>query len=150
MERSYKGFIVSELIIYILLGTIVLTVSLNLFKNAYEVDSNYRRTLGNINDFNVISERIKYDLLTDVTFFNLETEKLVSFKFLREEKGVLTEEDYTLVFNGEELYYLSGVRKLKLSDRMDNLFMEYNEGIFTIIIVYGEEVYERSFRIYEG
>lgn len=145
MGGRSKAFLMIELGIYLFLTSIALISSLFTFKIAWDSDSQLRDTLRAINDFRTISERIKYDLARSLVSCEVTKEGGLHFTYLSEDEGQLIKKDYSLYFDGSELIYLSGITKIKLSNKVTGFRALRDDRILTLQFFYGEEVYERTY-----
>lgn len=147
-----RGFILKELMLYLFLGSLLLVSVLQLFKMSWLAFSSIRRINEVSNDFINVSERLKYDLLSDIEGITIgKTSFTFTFlEFTSDHKTFVTKE-YTLMMKDSRLVYniyaSSGYTAIYLSSLVQRVQFETREDLFTIVFDYGDYQFRRSFRL---
>lgn len=147
-----QGMILSELLLYLFLGSLLLVLSLRLFQVAWLSFQSSRRMRDVANDFIQVSERLKYDLLGDIESITFGDQDL-TFSFLQFAENNLDyqERDYTLMLvKGRLIYNIwnkSGYTANYLSSLVRGFCFQVEGELLIMDFDYGDYVFRRCFRL---
>ena len=144
-----KGMILTDLAVYLFVGALLMTLSLNTFKMVYASYTNFIRSNDVKADFINVTERIKFDLLKDMDSIDIYNNAIrFYFRDFTGESYVM--KDYTLrMDNGRLSYVVNGIRVvgMDLSGLVQSIEVSVHGDVMRIRFHYPLYSFERSFRI---
>lgn len=147
-----RGFILRELMLYLVFGSLLLGISLKLFQTVWFSFRSIQRQQEVTLDFLFVSERLKYDLYKDVqkieigrtsfTFSFLDDTAVQAAPALREYTFCLR--NGRLVYN---IYNGTTITANYLSSLVQSISLEAEANLLTVIFDYGDHQFRRTYRL---
>lgn len=144
--------ILSELILYLFLGSLVLATSLKLFQISWLSFKAQRRMHDVATDFMHVSERLKFDLLGDLERITVQDDRF-AFYFLQLNTQTKSYElkEYTVMMQGSRLVYNihhgTGYTANYLSSLVKSIRPKVQGDLMAIDFDYGDQQFRRYYRI---
>lgn len=150
--RKQNGFILKELVLYLFFGSLLLITVLRLFLSSWQIFSSLRRVNEVSNDFINVSERIKYDLLSEIQKITIgKTSFTFTFLQFEPDNKTYSVKEYTLMMSGSRLIYNiygnNSYTAIYLSSLVKNISFETQGDLFMIRFDYGDFAFRRYFRL---
>ena len=151
MDRK-KGFIIKELMLYLLMGSILLMTTLNLLRLSWTAYQTIHRLNEVKSDFINVSERLKIDLYKDIHKIDVGRLSFTFYFYIYDDKDPnLATRQYTFLMDRGRLVYNvfngSSATNVYLSDLVKGVSYEIEEDLLTVIFDYGDYRFRRSYRI---
>lgn len=147
-----SGFIVQELLWYLILGTFLLGLGLKLFLLSLQSFELFSQRQDDLFDFLNVSERIKYDLMTQIDALEVAPQSL-RFSFWRCQKSKLGGQKltYCLCHRGTRLVYevntCGNQTHIYLSSKVEGIRCERQQGVLILYFDYRTRTFWRAYRI---
>lgn len=147
-----RGFILKEICLYLLLGSILLTVTLDLFRTAWQTYQSVRRIHQVKGDFLIVSERIKYDLMRGVYEITLgSSDFTMLFPAWAANQVDFEVREYTVMMQGSRLiyniYHDKAYTATYLSSLVKAITVTAEADLMILTFDYGDYQFQRSYRL---
>ena len=147
-----RGFILKEICLYLLLGSILLTVALDLFRTAWQTYRTVRRIHQVKGDFLIVSERIKYDLMRGVYEITIgSSDFTMLFPAWAANQTDFAIREYTVMMQGSRLiyniYHDGAYTATYLSSLVKTFSVSAEADLMILTFDYGDYQFQRSYRL---
>lgn len=150
--QQRRGFVIRELMLYLMIGSVLLMVSLNLFRAGWICFQSIRRLTEVRIDFINVSERLKIDLYRDIREIIIGRESF-TFSFLLHEGSATDQEErsYTFLMKDNKLCYSinngTSETPVTLSGLVRSVAFETEPNLLHVTFDYGDYRFRRTYRL---
>lgn len=147
-----RGFLIKEMILYLIFGSLLLVVSLNLFKVQWLSYQRHKRVQEVTTDFINVSERVKYDLLQELESIEMGPDYLsIRVHVFDKDPRQFVLKDHRLMMVGNRLVYQvnngTDIRNIYLSSLIKGIQVVNQDPKLEILFDYGDYSFRRCYRI---